>query len=79
MAWLRAGALLTIATILQLDRKRQPKEPEHPFGVATSLDEPLSLHKKRAAQRGRGRRADTPGISRARVEGHPLADVYPVQ
>ena len=60
LAWLRAGALLTIATILQLDRTRLPKEPEHPFGVPTSLDEPLSLHKLRAAQRGRGRRARYP-------------------
>jgi membrane protein len=59
-AWLWAGAALAVAALLQLDRKRWPTETEHPFGEATSLDEPLILHKKRAAERGRGRRAKYP-------------------
>ena len=58
--WLWAGAALAVAALLQLDRKRGPTETEHPFGEATSLDEPLILHKKRAAERGRGRWAKYP-------------------
>jgi membrane protein len=59
-AWLTVGAVLAAATLLKHDRKRPSKEIEHPFGAATSRDEPLSLHKQRAAEHGRGRRARYP-------------------
>lgn len=57
--WLTAGAVFAIATILQLER-RGPPAKEHPFGQATSRDEPLYVHQQRAAERGRGRRARYP-------------------
>jgi membrane protein len=59
-AWLTVGAVLAAATLLKLDRKRPSKEIDHPFGAPTSRDEPLSLHKQRAEEHGRGRRARYP-------------------
>jgi membrane protein len=57
--WLTASAVFVAATILQLKR-REPPAKEHPFGEATSRDEPLFVHKQRAAEIGRGRRARYP-------------------
>jgi membrane protein len=57
--WLAASAVFALAAVLQLKRPAQPAA-EHPFGVATSRDEPLELHLKRAAEAGRGRRARYP-------------------
>jgi membrane protein len=54
-AWLAAGTVLAAATIMQAHRRSQA--PEHPFNQVTSLDEPLQVHLKRAAEKGRGRRA----------------------
>lgn len=54
-AWLTAGALLAAATVLQI--RPRSEAPEHPFNQVTSLDEPLQVHLKRAAEKGRGRRA----------------------
>jgi membrane protein len=53
--WLAASAVLAAATILQIRPRGQA--PEHPFNQVTSLDEPLQVHLKRAAEKGRGRRA----------------------
>jgi membrane protein len=57
-AWLTAGALLAAATVLQI--RPRSEAPEHPFNQVTSLDEPLQVHLKRAAEKGRGRRAHFP-------------------
>jgi membrane protein len=58
-AWLTASAILAAAAILQLDRKGSPAK-EHPFGQATSRDEPMFVHQQRAAEKGRGRGAHYP-------------------
>lgn len=52
--WVAASAVLAAATILQRPRGQAQ---EHPFNQVTSLDEPLQVHLKRAAEKGRGRRA----------------------
>ena len=57
-AWLAASAVLAAATILQI--RSRPEAPEHPFNQVTSLDEPLQVQLKRAAEKGRGRRAVYP-------------------
>lgn len=56
--WLAAGTVLAAAAILQI--RPRGEAPEHPFNQATSLDEPLQVHLKRAAEKGRGRRAFFP-------------------
>jgi membrane protein len=57
--WLAASAVFAVAAILQLKRRRRPAG-EHPFGQATSRDEPLFIHQQRALEKGRGRRARFP-------------------
>jgi membrane protein len=58
-AWLTASAVFAAVTVLQLTRRQQPP-PDHPFNQATSLDEPLEIHLRRASEEGRGRRAGQP-------------------
>src|SRR5262245_29704390 len=53
--WLAAGTVLAAAAILQI--RPRNNAPEHPFNQATSLDEPMEIHLKRAAEKGRGRHA----------------------
>jgi membrane protein len=57
--WLAASAILAVVAVLQLERRGAPAK-EHPFGEATSRDEPLFIHRQRAAEKGRGRRARYP-------------------
>jgi membrane protein len=57
--WLVVSAVLAAATLLQI-RPRGRAPEEHPFNQVTSLDEPLQVHLKRAAEKGRGRRAIHP-------------------
>jgi membrane protein len=62
VSWFAASVMVTAGVIyaLKLQDERREGPPQRVLPRATPAQEPLGLQKTRAAERGRGRRADTP-------------------
>jgi hypothetical protein len=62
ISWFAASVMVTAGVIyvLKLQEDRGKPKPERVLARATPAQEPLTLHERRAAERGRGRRARAP-------------------
>jgi membrane protein len=58
--WLSGLALLGAVALAARYERKPAAEPDHPFGEPTAADEPVALQRRRALERGRGRRAVGP-------------------
>ena len=62
ISWLAASVIVTAGVIcgLKLQENRGKLKPERALASATPAQEPLTWQERRAAERGRGRRAHEP-------------------